>query len=215
MEQENIKTKICSKCKLEKNVNEFTKDKYNQDGYDIRCRMCKTFLRKKWDIDYRKNNREIIFLKNKEYKENNREIVLEQRKKSYLKNFFKIKKRIAKKKQEKPEYFLYYSAKYRAKKYNIPFNLKISDIKIPLFCPILGIPLVLNNNKSFCDNSPTLDKIIPELGYISENIRVISWRANHLKNDISFYELEKIIKDYQNLLKIHQEETNILEINNA
>jgi hypothetical protein len=88
--------------------------------------------------------------------------------------------------------------KGRCKKANIPFNLEISDIKIPEFCPILGIKL----QKSYIQgnplpSSPSVDRHIPELGYIKGNISIISFRANRIKNDATFEELKKIM-DYMN-----------------
>lgn len=85
----------------------------------------------------------------------------------------------------------------RARKNNIPFNLTIDDITYPEFCPILGIPLLLDGNK---DNYPSVDRIIPELGYVKGNIIVISYRANRIKNDATVVELEQIALFYRNLV---------------
>ena len=52
---------------------------------------------------------------------------------------------------------------------------------------MLGIPLIHGNKCT--DNSPTLDKIIPSLGYVSGNIWIISHRANTIKSDASIDEL--------------------------
>lgn len=89
-----------------------------------------------------------------------------------------------------------HSAKTRAKNKNLPFSLTISDIVIPDVCPVLGIKLeraVGKGNHMYNDASPTLDRIVPELGYVPENVAVISWRANKLKGDGSLDELEKIV----------------------
>ena len=82
-------------------------------------------------------------------------------------------------------------ARCRAKKHKIPFDLKIEDIKIPTTCPVLGIPLA-RNLVHVSWNSPTLDKLIPSLGYIKGNISVISHRANTLKNDATLEELKAV-----------------------
>lgn len=76
---------------------------------------------------------------------------------------------------------LFYEAKYRAKKKGLEFNLSKEDILIPLFCPILNIPLRIDNNK-LCKDSPSLDRIDSSKGYIKGNVYVISWRANRLKS---------------------------------
>lgn len=87
---------------------------------------------------------------------------------------------------------LLHSAKTRAKKQNVPFNLEIEDIIIPKFCPVLGIELKISNNRAN-DNSPSLDKVIPELGYVKGNSFVISSRANLMKNGGTAEEHERIV----------------------
>lgn len=90
------------------------------------------------------------------------------------------------------QYIMWKTAKGRAKKEKIPFNLEPSDIEITATCPVLGITLLWNNKKQRNDNSPSLDKIIPTLGYVKGNTRTISWRANRIKSDATLVELEKI-----------------------
>jgi hypothetical protein len=80
-------------------------------------------------------------------------------------------------------------AKRRAMKNKIVFNLEVSDIKIPKVCPVLGIELKQSENSSPIRNSPSLDKISPSGGYVKDNIQVISYKANIMKNDASVEEL--------------------------
>ena len=76
------------------------------------------------------------------------------------------------------------SARHRAKKQGLPFNITIDDIVIPEVCPVLGIQLECNaGTGSAKQNSPSLDKIIPELGYVVGNVQVISYLANVMKHD--------------------------------
>ena len=42
------------------------------------------------------------------------------------------------------------------------------------------------------DDSPSIDRLIPELGYIKGNVNVISLRANIIKNNATKDELIKI-----------------------
>lgn len=40
--------------------------------------------------------------------------------------------------------------------------------------------------------SPSIDRIVPELGYVPGNIAIISWRANDLKKDATADEMRRI-----------------------
>ncbi len=84
-----------------------------------------------------------------------------------------------------------YSAKARAKKSDTPFDVTKDDIAMPEYCPHFGILLITGDGK-LTDNSPTLDRIIPELGYVKGNVMVISNRANRMKSNGTFEELIKL-----------------------
>jgi len=86
---------------------------------------------------------------------------------------------------------MFIDAKGRAKKANFPFNIDKEDIFIPDRCPYLNIPLVLDNDGKQ-DNSPSLDKIKPALGYVKGNVEVISEKANRIKNDATPEEIMMI-----------------------
>lgn len=87
-----------------------------------------------------------------------------------------------------------YNAKKTATKQNLPFNLELEDIIIPKFCPVLGIEIRFDNEFGDRDSSPSIDRIIPKLGYIKGNVKVISDRANRIKNDGTIEEHEKVIQ---------------------
>ena len=42
------------------------------------------------------------------------------------------------------------------------------------------------------DDSPSFDCFMPALGYVRGNVSVMSWRANHLKNDATSDELRAV-----------------------
>lgn len=80
------------------------------------------------------------------------------------------------------DYILLRGARVSAKKRGLKYNLTLEDIEIPKLCPVLGIPLKRGRYKRL-PNSPSIDRVFPKLGYTKGNIRIISWRANLLKND--------------------------------
>ncbi len=79
----------------------------------------------------------------------------------------------------------------RAKSKNIPFDLDVEDIVIPTHCPILGIPLYTTYDlrRGGQRNSPSIDRVDPNLGYVKGNIQIISNRANTMKQDATPEEL--------------------------
>jgi hypothetical protein len=91
------------------------------------------------------------------------------------------------------------SARYRARKHSLPFNLKVSDIYIPERCPVLGMPLRIGDGHNQ-ENSPSLDRIIPELGYVRGNVIVVSLRANVVKSDATPEEIVQVGRFYESLL---------------
>lgn len=96
---------------------------------------------------------------------------------------------------ENPNYYFLNNARRRAKQQGVPFNLNIEDIRnmeIPERCPYLNIPIIKGEGRS-SENSPSLDKIIIEKGYVVGNVEFISSRANRLKNDGKLEELEAIV----------------------
>lgn len=89
-------------------------------------------------------------------------------------------------------------AKRRAKKANIPFNITIQDIKDVFpndwICPALGVKMEVATGKNN-ELSPTLDRIVPDYGYVKGNIMVISYRANGIKSNAVPSEI-KSVYDY-------------------
>lgn len=91
---------------------------------------------------------------------------------------------------------VYNGLKASAKKRGIPFELSLTDLydlDYPLTCPILGIPLRFNVGQ-VKDNSYSVDRIDNSKGYSIDNIQVISYKANILKNNATIEELKLFSK---------------------
>lgn len=90
---------------------------------------------------------------------------------------------------------LFIETKSRARLSGIPFDIEENDLQIPLLCPILGIPLIaeLGGRK---DTTPSVDKLIPEKGYVKGNVKIISWLANCIKRDCTDPEVFEKIAAY-------------------
>jgi hypothetical protein len=108
-----------------------------------------------------------------------------------------------------PEYGLWTKARARAKRiasktntpFEVLFNITPNHISIPILCPVLGIPL-FKGTLHHHNNSPSLDRKIPSLGYIPNNIQVISHRANALKNNATVEELELVLAHIRQVVTV-------------
>jgi hypothetical protein len=102
-----------------------------------------------------------------------------------------------------PARFLFRGAKKRARLRGVPFGLTLADIIVPAVCPVLGIQLSVGAGRS-TDASPTLDRIVPPLGYIRGNIIVISNKANRIKNDATIEDLRRVADFFDRLTSKEQ-----------
>jgi hypothetical protein len=96
------------------------------------------------------------------------------------------------KKADKLPIIMLQSARHRAKRDGLPCTIKAQDIQIPERCPVFGIKLEIGTRKNH-EAAPSLDKIIPHLGYIPGNIRVMSHKANWMKNNATLAELKMLV----------------------
>jgi hypothetical protein len=138
-----------------------------------------------------------VYEKQKAYKAKHRAKIAayhkEYSKKWYAENSDEIKaasKRYREENKRKPRYIkmrLLNSAKWRASKNNVPFNLSLDDFEIPSQCPVYNVPF---DSGIY---AVTLDRIIPVLGYVKGNVQVISHRANTPKRDASLEELKTLV----------------------
>ena len=98
------------------------------------------------------------------------------------------------------------AAKNRARYLKIPFNITKEYIKSitpsDMICPALGIQMKVGGDfKNSIIRAPSLDRLIPELGYVKGNIIVVSNRANTLKRDATPEELMKVARFYEKIFK--------------
>lgn len=101
----------------------------------------------------------------------------------------KTKEYMARWRSRNPDAVLYRAAKNRAKTRGIEFDIDQSDVFVPDVCPVLGIKISIGGDRM---NSPSLDRIDNNKGYIKGNVCVISFRANALKSDGSLDEIRAI-----------------------
>lgn len=165
-----MRTKICTKCKIEKKLDNFRKDKKGKYGHTSSCKEC----RKKNDADYRKIlNKEKNKENQKKYREKNKEIL-------------KIKNQIYKNKhkEESIKYSKIYrknnkeKIKARAPQRNKYENLrKENDILYRIKCQCRYFTKNAFRNNGFKKSSPS-EKI---LGCTFEEFK------NHIENKFELW----------------------------
>lgn len=149
---------------------------------------------------YVKENKEKISITQKKYVETHKEQVKETKRKTYQKHKIKLLEKAKEWALNNPEKFLYSSAKRRAKVKELEFTIELRDIIIPERCPILKIKLIKGTITQH-EGSPSLDRIDNNKGYVKDNIHVISYKANTIKNNGSVQDLKDIVTYLEELEK--------------
>ena len=98
------------------------------------------------------------------------------------------------------------NAKIRAKQKSVDFNLTFEYLK-KIFpqdnkCPVIGVDFQFgykNLDKKNTDFAPSLDRIVPEKGYVEGNVIVVCNIVNRVKSDSTIKILEKVFKFYKKL----------------
>jgi hypothetical protein len=198
-----------------KEVNVTLTDKPKRSNF-----LTQTEYAKEWRRWMSKNDPEFKIKKAqkmREYRSKNVSKFREQYKQSYTKNSESRKKHqrnkwssdIEKSRKKLMEYgdkniqkLMLRSVKARALKENITYNLNLDYIKSIWpknnLCPIFGCELKRNRKGQSRNTSPSLDRIIPEKGYVEGNVVVVSFKANRIKNDGTVEDLRKVLHFYEN-----------------
>lgn len=197
--------KQCPTCKEVKSFSEFYKDKSQKDGHQAQCKSCSNATSTKAKLK-RASNRAGTYVEVsitdymcrmcKEVKP-----LSEFSKNVYSKHGFDYECKICKSQRARASYRteggrkreLVNRCKATSKRKELPFNLTVDDIVLVDTCPVLGIVIDYDLDKK-SDNSPSIDRLIPEFGYVKGNVAIISERANRIKNDASVDEIRKLLE---------------------
>ena len=166
--------KQCSKCKQMLPVENFSKDLSRSDKLRISCKKCESQSYKRWTESGGK-----------------------EKKQSYAKA----------NPVQTITNALMSGARRRAKDKNLPLEIDLDYIRsmvgenaeLASHCPVFGIPLEWSSQRNVgiakpLPNSPSLDRIDSERGYVKGNVWIISYRANTIKNDATHEELKLVTK---------------------
>ena len=204
--------RICRTCKQEKPLSEFNKDKRHSSGYATQCKECKRaydrsrYEKVKDDPDfrakklehgqkYRESHKKQIKNYSAEY--NMRPEVVERKANWYQEKMSKmsIKERLE---------LMVRRASHRAKLKKVNFDITWEDVEYVETCPILEIPLnwgETSNEGGRNIDTPSLDRINPELGYIKGNVKIISTLANMMKSSATKEQIQIFCQNIHNYLE--------------
>lgn len=101
--------------------------------------------------------------------------------------------------KQNPDKYLFGSARDRARREGLDFDIDVSDVVVPAVCPYLQIPLVLTLGHGKLETNPSIDRIDSSKGYVKGNIQVISKKANTMKSNASKEELLIFARSVLNL----------------
>ena len=146
--------------------------------------MTPTEKRQAYAKAYREANKVKAATANKEWRTKNADKLYEQRQAL---------------RHNRPAYVALIRCRKAAKQQGLAFDLEESDIVVPTHCPVFGTPFVITTGKR-TDATPSVDRIIPALGYVKGNVIVVSWRANRIKNDATPAELTQLGQFYSSVL---------------
>lgn len=96
--------------------------------------------------------------------------------------------------QKNPKQRLLNSCRSNAKTQEIEFSISKEDLIIPEKCPYLDIPFDWELGTGNKNNSPSVDRIDSNKGYISGNVEVVSNLANRMKNNATKEQLIQFSK---------------------
>ena len=188
-----MEIKICTSCNESLPISEFYKQKRGKFGVNSKCKSCSRI----YDENHRKNNLE----KYAKYQQNHRNQNKDYNKNDSLRTeqyVLTIKGRATR---------LYGSAKNRAKNKGWKFNITpdfIYQKLLPLKCEVTNLNLSLEKELIYKANAlaPSLDRIDSSKGYTLDNVQVVCWWYNAMKQDWS----EEVIKNLLTNCKINNEQ---------
>lgn len=162
-----MKTKVCSRCKEEKSLSKFYKDKSKKSGVVSWCKECRSKKHKEW----RKNNPEKVKEINKRFREKNLHYHKEYRMKYPIKDW------------------VYATIANHKRKYKVNIKAKelISLANLTKYCPICNKKLDYSQGKRKLNlASPTIDRINNEKFLNKHNTWIICHQCNTTKNIRNF-----------------------------
>lgn len=152
---------------------------------------------------YNQKNKEKAQQHRKSYYEKNADVCKEKSRAVYHTDLTLSREKLNKRRVNVPWKIMCSSAKGRSNKQGLEFSLTPEYIKSIWpennCCPVFGTKFTKANIGDSRDASPSLDRIVPSLGYVEGNVIVVSLLANRMKNNGSLQQLKRLYDFYSGL----------------
>lgn len=190
----------CSGCKTWKPRNRkfFVGNKSCRYGLTGTCKQCINLFHK----NRRKGNEKLAARRRQLYLESEKAVEAKRERKRWAEDPYR-----------KRGQNLRVGMRSRAKELRLPFDseyftsMVIAEaLRSQPFCECCGKPFVFERQLEGrpCDESPSVDRFIPDKGYVMGNVFYICWRCNNLKRDASVEELEAVVAWMRKIHKLLQ-----------
>lgn len=180
--------KTCSKCHrtLPETEEFFVLNKSCKNGLAGTCRECHRAYMRSWKAE---NHDRLAPRRRELYAERTKDEKREKEHRRWQRAPYKMRARV-----------LYAGMCSRARRCGVPFDhagLSVGTIADWLqretACPCCGVAFqIVPTDGIRSDASPSVDRFIPENGYVRGNVALICWRCNNLKRDASAAELRRV-----------------------
>lgn len=177
--------KKCSKCGKIKRVTEFSKrsDLGSKSKLMSACKPCNREKSKRWRTKNPGKHKEGIYRWRKNNPESYRRLTAKYRAENPLN--LRASKMVG-------------GAKALCKEEGLPFDIDFDFILKKLqagTCECTGLRFSLSEElRNAC--SPSIDRVVPNLGYVKGNVRIIVWALNAFKNNFSDKDIYPIAKAF-------------------
>jgi hypothetical protein len=162
-----MKTKICTKCGIEKEVTEFSKQKHGKFGATSDCKEC----RRKIGKEFYKRNKIIINKKHNNYYQENKDTILKRNKFDYKD-----------KKSKFPWKYTFKSIKDRCTNKNRSHYKYYGGRGINCLITEEEVKFLWFRDKAYLMEHPSIDRIDNDGHYTLENCRFLEMKEHQLKD---------------------------------
>jgi len=182
--------KVCKKCGKEYDLEKFIPHKQCKDGYSGTCKDCANNYHREWK---HKNKERLAPIRRRQYAQTKGVEVGKRR--ELRKKIYPLRRRAM---------VLQKGMSNRANRRNLEFDKNFFAVEYLMgrlrknpSCECCGrkLDIGFKKDKKFNQSSPSIDRVDSNKGYTKDNVAILCWRCNRIKQDANAQEL-RVIADF-------------------